>query len=75
MKRAVKDSVEIVRCPRCGSRDVRPSYPAGPRDALLMALGFTPLRCRSCQRRFFRRTVRKFGDEEENKGFSGTSEG
>ncbi|MBZ5584005.1 MAG: hypothetical protein LAQ30_17690 [Acidobacteriia bacterium] len=62
----MKDSVEIVRCPNCGSRDVRPSYPAGPRDALMMALGFTPLRCRSCQRRFYRRALRKPGDDAED---------
>ena len=41
-------------CPRCGSRDLRASYPGGALDFLLVALGFRPLRCRRCLKRFHR---------------------
>ena len=35
--------------------DVRRSYPGGTRDDVMRAFGYTPLLCRGCQRRSFRR--------------------
>ena len=64
------DSVEIVRCPLCRSRDVRPSYPNGLRDTIMATFGFTPLRCRSCRKRFYRRTVSKGENPEKEQSDS-----
>lgn len=54
-----------VRCPKCGSTDVRYSYTQTTWDLMLdMLFSMDAFRCRSCRRRFH-----KFdpgGDEEEN---------
>jgi hypothetical protein len=44
----------IIRCPTCGGSDIRRSLPRGPVDYVLIKLGRTPLRCRLCERRFYR---------------------
>jgi hypothetical protein len=44
----------IIRCPDCGGADVRRSYAHGLADTILMLLGKKPLRCRGCERRFYR---------------------
>lgn len=54
----------VVRCPRCGSTDVRRSYPEGIRDAIMNTLQYTPIRCRSCRCRFFRRLREQPGEDE-----------
>jgi len=43
----------ILRCPRCGGRDVRRSQQRGAWDALMQALRRVPQRCRNCQNRFY----------------------
>ena len=45
---------ERLRCPKCGSPDVRRSNNAGVVTALLRGLGRWPFRCRSCRARFYR---------------------
>lgn len=45
------------RCPGCGSADLRRSFTAGMRDAVMQAFSFVPWRCRACERRFYRRLV------------------
>jgi hypothetical protein len=50
---------KFVRCPKCESRDVRPSSHRGIGDALMAMLFLTPFRCRACDKRFFRRVLRR----------------
>ena len=50
----LQEAAWIIRCPQCGSADVRRSYPQGIRDGIMNMLQQTPLRCRSCRCRFFR---------------------
>ncbi|HTX34735.1 MAG TPA: hypothetical protein VME43_06935 [Bryobacteraceae bacterium] len=47
----------IIRCPSCGGSDIRRSLPRGPIDYVFMKLGKKPVRCRGCERRFYRTLV------------------
>jgi DNA-directed RNA polymerase subunit RPC12/RpoP len=47
---------KLLRCPKCGGQDVRPSYHRGIADDIMMILSMTGFRCRACGKRFFRRT-------------------
>jgi hypothetical protein len=49
----VKLGDNILRCPRCGGRDVRRSTHRKPWDALMLVLRRVPQRCRGCQNRFY----------------------
>ena len=49
----MKSVDNILRCPRCGGRDVRRSQQRGAWDSLMQALRRVPQRCRSCQNRFY----------------------
>jgi hypothetical protein len=49
------ESAQPVRCPKCSSYDVRRSYPKGLLDAFMNVRGWTPLRCRRCTYRFYRK--------------------
>jgi hypothetical protein len=44
-----------IACSGCGAHDLRRSRPRGICDSLLATAGFTPIRCRVCANRFFRR--------------------
>ena len=50
--------------------DVRRSYPGGIRDDIMRAFGYAPLRCRGCQRRFFRRCADPAHDRDAPPGDS-----
>jgi DNA-directed RNA polymerase subunit RPC12/RpoP len=43
-----------VRCPHCGSRDLRPSRSQGWVEQVCRLLGIVYLRCRDCDERFSR---------------------
>ena len=58
----------VVRCTWCGSRDVRHSFSRGIRDGVMALLRFTPFRCRSCRKRFYRRAAFMQQDEAERQG-------
>ena len=49
------ENAKSVCCPKCGSYDVRRSYPKGLFDAFSIARGKPPLRCRRCNYRFYRK--------------------
>lgn len=42
-----------IRCPGCGSKDVRCSRRDGLLSSILARLMLHPFRCRSCRKRFF----------------------
>jgi hypothetical protein len=48
---------EIVRCPRCGGRDIRQSYPKPLLDSIMTMFQMKPLRCRFCRCRFYKRLL------------------
>jgi DNA-directed RNA polymerase subunit RPC12/RpoP len=52
---ALTTSDQPIRCPACGGKDIRSSYPAGWWDKVMYSLGKEPLRCRRCEKRFFHR--------------------
>ncbi|HWB84739.1 MAG TPA: hypothetical protein VG675_11410 [Bryobacteraceae bacterium] len=56
-------SGKLIRCPGCGGRDVRRSWPRGIWDRLILFGGWAPLRCRKCEHRFYRRVARAKEDE------------
>lgn len=43
-----------IKCPGCGSKDVRCSRSDGLLSSFLRKLVLHPFRCRSCRKRFFR---------------------
>jgi DNA-directed RNA polymerase subunit RPC12/RpoP len=45
----------VVRCPECGSKDVRRSLRGSLTDDLLSLLSLRAFRCRACHSRFHRR--------------------
>jgi DNA-directed RNA polymerase subunit RPC12/RpoP len=51
---AESESQTRLRCPACGSRDIRRSFPKPFLDALMSVFKLQPLRCRSCRHRFYR---------------------
>jgi len=61
------DTDEIIRCPSCGARDVRPSKVHGLIDTLFGALSRSPMRCRQCHKRFYLRNLKKDEDLEEDR--------
>jgi hypothetical protein len=44
----------VVRCPKCGWKNVRPSRSKGLFDAIFGIVSVRPYRCRSCFHRFHR---------------------
>ena len=48
---------ESLRCPLCGSKDIRQSFPKPLIDSVMALLRFHPHRCRSCRHRFYRRLL------------------
>ncbi len=70
----MSSETEVVRCPSCGARDVRHSMSHGVLDAIIGAFGREPMRCRQCQRRFYKRRPPKEEDggdaklKESNQG-------
>jgi len=63
MRRVITEIEGIVRCPRCGGRDVRHSRHRGIKDAFLVALGRHPFRCRACDFRFYKSLPREAGGQ------------
>jgi len=61
----MKSVDNILRCPRCGGRDVRRSQQRGAWDALMQALRRVPQRCRSCQHRFYTYLSRTADEDQE----------
>jgi hypothetical protein len=55
----VTTKTHVIHCPSCGARDVRHSMSRGFLDAVIGALGRSPMRCRQCQKRFYRRLPRQ----------------
>jgi transposase-like protein len=49
----IRSSAEL-RCPNCGTRDVRHSHGRSWQDAWHRWFSFSPFRCRSCRARFYR---------------------
>lgn len=47
--------IRPLRCPSCGSFDVRRSYPGGVWDLVPRFFDRSPLRCRRCNCRFYRK--------------------
>ncbi len=54
----IDTSPDIVRCPSCGSRDVRKSQMEKLLDNLMKSVRLDPFRCRCCQKRFYTRLQR-----------------
>jgi hypothetical protein len=52
-RRPIESSSE---CPKCGSKDFRPSRVASQLDRFRKRLGLLPFRCRGCTRRFVSRS-------------------
>ncbi|SPE33909.1 hypothetical protein SBA3_2070022 [Candidatus Sulfopaludibacter sp. SbA3] len=48
------EAENIIRCPRCGGRDIRHSYSHSLLDFFMTLLRRVPHRCRGCSRRFYR---------------------
>jgi hypothetical protein len=46
-------------CPKCGSKDFRPSHDISPLDRIRKRIGIFPFRCRGCTKRFFSRSSRR----------------
>lgn len=46
-----------VRCPRCGTQDVRKSLTKSLLDRITGMFALVPVRCRQCRHRFYRRGV------------------
>jgi DNA-directed RNA polymerase subunit RPC12/RpoP len=46
-----------VACPKCGSRDLRPSHYQNSEERRNALLFISPLRCKDCKTRFVSRTV------------------
>jgi len=53
-----------LRCPKCGSGDVRESYTRTLRDALLEIFGLVAHRCRACRSRFYGRSQEEYSEED-----------
>jgi hypothetical protein len=49
-----KEDGDVIRCPSCGSRDVRGSLHLGIKDNVAAVFSLAPVRCRACARRFYR---------------------
>lgn len=64
-ERAVPADSLDYRCPRCGGKDIRPSWQSGVFDGIMKLFRRLPYRCRSCRRRFFRYTRPKDQSSEE----------
>jgi len=47
--------LKYVQCPSCHGCDVRRSYPKGLIDRVMIRSGKSPLRCRGCEYRFYRK--------------------
>lgn len=47
-----------IRCPSCGSRNLRPARLRNPKEFLRILMGFQPIRCRNCRTRFTQRVWR-----------------
>ncbi|HYW42272.1 MAG TPA: hypothetical protein VE959_05415 [Bryobacteraceae bacterium] len=50
---ALEETPDVIRCPNCGTRDVRHSHSRGVLDAIYAAFHRHPMRCRQCQKRFY----------------------
>lgn len=46
-----------LACPKCGSRNLRPSHYQSPEERRKALLFVSPLRCKDCKTRFISRTV------------------
>lgn len=64
----MKEADKILRCPRCGGRDVRRSRHRRAWDSLMLALRRVPQRCRSCQNRFYTYLARAADEHQEVAG-------
>ena len=53
-----------LKCPKCGSHDIRPSRVDGFVDSLLRALGRFPFRCRSCRSKFHKASLGPPAEDE-----------
>lgn len=53
-----RNSLRTV-CPKCGSKDTRPSRIASLYGRVLSRLGRKPFRCRSCRAKFYRIATEK----------------
>jgi len=47
-------TVDTVRCPNCGWRDIRFAHLRSALDHILLKLSVSAFRCRSCGHRFYR---------------------
>lgn len=47
-----------IRCPSCGSQNIRPARLRNPKEFLSTLAGFQPIRCRNCRTRFTKRVWR-----------------
>jgi uncharacterized protein with PIN domain len=48
-----RQAEERLKCPKCGSPDIRRSHSEGVVPAVLRMVGRWPFRCRSCRSRFY----------------------
>ena len=49
----IDTSPDVVRCPDCDSRDVRPSKQRSLWDTLAKSARLNPFRCHRCRNRFY----------------------
>jgi DNA-directed RNA polymerase subunit RPC12/RpoP len=61
----VEETDEIIRCPKCGSKDTRVSFSRKPLDGFLRLFHRIPIRCRQCQNRFYIHGEPPFEDEPQ----------
>jgi DNA-directed RNA polymerase subunit RPC12/RpoP len=53
----IPEPQSVVRCPRCGGADIRLSFRRPLLDGIMTMFRMTPLRCRACRHRFFKRLL------------------
>jgi hypothetical protein len=46
---------QLVCCPRCMAKDIRKSHRSSFWDVIMQSLLASPLRCRACGKRFYKR--------------------
>ncbi len=49
-----EEADDVVRCPKCWSRDIAPALARGFWDRLMLRRSLVPCQCRFCAHRFYR---------------------
>jgi len=67
-------SENVMRCPRCFGRDVRPSRRGSFLDSVMGKLRRAPYRCRGCHNRFYVYIPREKDDLDDAEEIAGVDE-